>query len=139
MHILGMVDTFPEGHAPFLEWCRRRALQYPAQYIDHVSNFMPREIRFYDFVIPEKLEKQIVGDLKAFGRNRNMAQVEALAKKMKWFTPLKPVSDVPPKKWFQLRPNTINGYPMQHVHIALLGKIEDSYWKKGHEKGVEMI
>ena len=138
MHILVAVDTFPENHELFIKWLRQRALQYPAVYGDHGLNMKPREIRLYDIICPQSLEKEVISDLKHFEHSklREIKKVIKFAKKLlRGKFPLEMIDEtIEPKTMAEIGNRVIDGKGW-FAHTTILGKVKDNiHAEKRHEE-----
>lgn len=120
----------------FVKWfCRKK---YRNKYSPEWQHIRPREIRLYDFQIPEEIEKEVLADLLAFDNGGH--RLKAITERLKLLWPIKlllkklgieeidrtikPASlskdiDYPEKGW---------------VYLHILGKLKDT-----HKGKLEML
>ena len=125
----------------FVQWMRQRALHYPPTYADHSLNMKPRELKIYDIVCPQHLERDVVADLKYFESQackllqaRKLMKVAKILLRSKF--PLEPVDeDIKPRTRAEIGNTVIDGKPWW-AHVTILGKVKDGMHP---EDGYEMI
>jgi hypothetical protein len=112
--------------------------EYPTPFI-HSSwaRIRPREIRFYDFTIPAKIEEEVVKDLLPYmgGKLNKLSKIislpfvkEVVGKTLK----IKPV-DVDSIR-FKVESEGIKRVQKFPVYLTIVGKVEDNY-----EDGIEQL
>jgi len=152
MHILVLIqEMFPQSMFPNTERKKTREIQrfldlickknYNAKNISPEWNkIRPREIKLFDFTIPESIEKEVIQDLmgfESFGLGNkikdamNKLLVQKLAKKFLGVVPIDRTGLVPTKyKWYRGE-----GRERPCVYLAIIGKYLDEH----DENGVEQI
>ena len=145
MHLLVLIqEQFPQGMFANVETRRSREIQrfldfickknYSATHLTEEWNKMrPREIKLFDFTIPEKIEKEVIQDLMDFeggsiGNKMKGAMenrwVQKIVKKFFGVIPINRTGLVATKNIHRIE------YP---VYISIIGKFLDQHDKNGME------
>jgi len=143
MHIIIAVqEELPnmEASGPVGKWVRKMHLkQYSAPFVsDPWAKCRPREIRFYDFTIPEAIKDEVLQDLTPYVGGKLMklskiAQIPLLKSLIEKTLGLKQV-DMTPYMEKNMNPKTKVAKDIG-VRIAIIGILEDDH----NEEGIEMI
>ena len=146
MHLLVLIqEQFPQTMFANSEERRSREIQrfldyvgkknYSAtKYTPEWNKIRPREIKLFDFTIPEEIEKEVIQDLMEFEANSLGNKVKEAMEKT-WVRKLV-------KKFFGVEPIDRTGLVATHhtrgqeypVYISILGKILDAHDKNGQEQ-----
>ena len=143
MHLMIAVqEELPnmEASGPVGEWVRKmHSKQYKAPFVsDPWAKCRPREVRFYDFTIPESIKDEVLQDLAPFvgGKLTKLSKIASfplLKGLIKKTLGLQQV-DMEPYLEKNRDPKTRKAKDIG-VRIAILGMLEDDH----SEDGVEMI